>query len=161
MRSEANVNLSRQPSSADWFKTPIRYKDLNARQKENYNFLKFSAILADFGFVTMRVSADWEGADFIAQHNDGTIFLKVQLKGRLTLSKKYMDKDIYIAFRDGNGADACWYLFPHDEVLARVLAERTMGDTECWREKGSFSFRRLSEDMKRRHKPYQVLVPRK
>ena len=66
----------------------------------------------------MRLSDDWQGADFIAQHIDGETFLKVQLKGRLTFSKKYMDKDLYIAFFENPD----WYLFPHDEVLAKVIA---------------------------------------
>jgi hypothetical protein len=35
-------------------------------------------VLADYGFLTMRLSDDWQGADFIAQHIDGA-FLKVQL----------------------------------------------------------------------------------
>ena len=34
----------------------IDYQQLNARQKENYNFLKVSAVLADYGFVTMRLT---------------------------------------------------------------------------------------------------------
>ena len=51
--------------------TRIRYADLNARQKENYNFQKVSAVLADFGFTTLRLTDDWQGADFIAQHIDG------------------------------------------------------------------------------------------
>lgn len=42
--------------------------DLNARQKENFNFQKVSAVLADYGYVTMRLSDDWQGADFIALH---------------------------------------------------------------------------------------------
>ena len=56
----------------------IDYALLNARQKENFNFQKLSAVLADFGFVTMRLTDDWGGADFIAQHTDGETFLRVQ-----------------------------------------------------------------------------------
>ncbi len=52
----------------------IAYHELNARQKENYNFLRVSAVLADYGFMTMRLSDDWQGADFIAQHIDGATF---------------------------------------------------------------------------------------
>ncbi len=90
----------------------INYSSLNARQKENFNFQKVSAVLADYGFVTIRLSDDWQGADFIAQHVDGETFIKVQLKGRLTFEKKYQGKDLYVAFHS-NGS---WYLFPHDEV---------------------------------------------
>lgn len=49
----------------------IDYAKLNARQKENFNFQKISAVLADYGFVAMRLSDDWQGADFIALHIDG------------------------------------------------------------------------------------------
>lgn len=49
----------------------IEYRKLNARQKENFNFQKVSAILADYGFVTPRLPDDWQGADFIAQHVGG------------------------------------------------------------------------------------------
>ena len=41
----------------------IKYRRLNARQKENFNFQKLSAVLADYGFVTFRLSDDWQGAD--------------------------------------------------------------------------------------------------
>ena len=57
--------------------TRVDYKKLNARQKENYNFQKVSAFLADYGYVTLRLSDDWQGADFIAYHVNGESFLKV------------------------------------------------------------------------------------
>jgi len=66
----------------------ITYNELNPRQKENYNFQKVSGVLADYGYVTIRLSDDWQGADFIAQHIDGERFLKIQLKGCLTFDKK-------------------------------------------------------------------------
>ncbi len=43
--------------------TRIRYIELDARQKENYNYQKLAAVLADYGFVTMRLSSDWRGAE--------------------------------------------------------------------------------------------------
>jgi hypothetical protein len=46
----------------------ILYSNLNSRQKEAFNFQKVSAVLADYGFITIRLSSDWGGADFIAQH---------------------------------------------------------------------------------------------
>lgn len=51
----------------------ICYNELNSRQQENYNFQKVSAVLADYGFVTMRLNDDWQGADFIAIHIDGIL----------------------------------------------------------------------------------------
>lgn len=136
--------------------TPIEYRTLNARQQENYNYFKVSAVLAEFGFSTMRLSDDWQGADFIAQHIDGETFLKVQLKGRLTFSKKYEGKDLYIAFY----RDPDWYLFPHDEVLAKVLAQNKMVGTSSWEDKGGYSFPTLGKDLRKLLEPYKIGHPK-
>ena len=72
----------------------IKYNTLNARQKESYNFQKVSSILADYGFTTIKLADDWQGADFLAQHMDGKQIIKIQLKGRLTVDKKYLKKVI-------------------------------------------------------------------
>jgi hypothetical protein len=114
----------------------IRYEDLNARQQEAYNFQKIGAVLADYGYVTIRLSSDWEGADFIAQHKDGLTFLKVQLKGRLSFAKKYQGRDIHVCFREGDQ----WFLYPHDELLERVLDITGISTTESWTARGGYSF---------------------
>jgi hypothetical protein len=121
----------------------IDYEKLKSKQKENYNFQKLSAILADYGFMTMRLSDDWQGADFIAQHIDGEKFLKVQLKSRLSFYKKYRGKDIQIAFESNSN----WYLFPHDELLEKVLRETNIGNTESWIIKGGYHFPSLSKKL--------------
>ncbi len=130
----------------------VRYRDLNARQKENFNFMKLSAVLADFGFAILRLSDDWQGADFIAQHIDGDTFLKVQLKGRAVVDRKYEEKDLYIAFRSGSS----WYLYPHDEVLRQLLAQTRVGQTKSWREKGGYSFPGLSDTIRSILEPYRI-----
>ena len=130
----------------------VRYRDLNARQKENFNFMKLSAVLADFGFAMLRLTDDWQGADFIAQHIDGDTFLKVQLKGRAVVDKKYEGKDLYIAFPGGSS----WYLYPHDEVLREILARTRVGQTKSWREKGGYSFPRLTDAIRPILDPYRI-----
>jgi hypothetical protein len=62
------------------------YRKLNSRQKENYNFQKVSAVLAEYGFSTIRLSDDWNGTDFIAQHANGHRVLRVQLRSRVRIS---------------------------------------------------------------------------
>ena len=74
-----------------------------------FNFQKASAKLADYGFTTMWLNNDWQGADFIAVHVDGNTYLKVQLKDRLSFNRKYIGKDIYICFI----SDGDIYLYPH------------------------------------------------
>ena len=66
----------------------VDYRELNSRQKENYNFQKVAGRLADYGFNCLRLSDDWQGADFIACHIDGETFLRVQLKGRLVIDRE-------------------------------------------------------------------------
>ncbi len=130
----------------------IKYSELNARQKENFNFQKVAAKLADYGFNCLRLTDDWQGADFIACHIQGNDFLKVQLKGRFTINSKYRGKEIYIAFLDG---DDC-YFFPHDEVLANVLEKGIINNSESWKVKGGYSWPNLSGWAKDMLGKYQV-----
>jgi len=130
----------------------VRYDDLNARQKENYNFQKVAAILADFGFVSLRLSDDWQGADFIAQHVDGETFLKVQLKARLTFNKKYIGKGLYVAFPE----EGDWYLYEHDELLPQVLEATSVSGTESWKIRGGYSFSKLGRKLKSLLAPYRL-----
>jgi hypothetical protein len=130
----------------------IVYDELNSRQKENFNFQKVAAHLADYGFNCLRLSDDWQGADFIACHIDGSTFLKVQLKGRLNIDLKYSGKDIYIAFC----AESTWYLYPHDEVRNLLLAEGLMAGSKSWDEGGGYSWPYLSAQIKALMQKYAI-----
>jgi hypothetical protein len=131
----------------------IFYSALNARQKENYNFQKVSAVLADYGFVTIKLSDDWQGADFIAQHIDGEKFLKIQLKGRLYFAKKYIGKNLHIAFF----AKESWYLCPHDEALDLAIALGDFRSTKSWQEGGAYSFPAPSRELYRLLETYKIV----
>jgi hypothetical protein len=130
----------------------ISYKALKPRQQEGYNFQKVSAVLADFGYVTIRLTNDWCGADFIAQHFDGISFLKVQLKGRLTFSKKYYGQNLFICFREANQ----WFLYPHDEVLEKILNIGLLAGTDSWDIKGGYDFPYLTPGLKTMLEPYRL-----
>lgn len=129
----------------------ITYESLNARQKENYNFQKVSAVLADYGFATMRLSDDWQGADFIAQDKNGT-FIKVQLKGRLTFAEKYSGKELFICFREKDN----WYLVDHD-ILLNVGLERTnIKNTESWTVGREYSFPTIPKELADEVSKYKI-----
>jgi len=110
----------------------VDYRSLNSRQQENYNFQKISAVLADYGFATLRLNDDWRGADFIANHISGDLFLKVQLKGVLTVDAKYQGKNIWVCFR----RQERWYLYPHDDFLQWALVNTNIKNTQGWRLSG-------------------------
>jgi hypothetical protein len=130
----------------------VPYKDLNSRQQEAYNFQKVSGVLADFGFVTIRLSNDWNGADFIVQDRDGKTFHKVQLKGRLTFDKKYEDEDLYVCFKDGGHGP--WYMYNHADLLKKVLPQ--IERTKTWLDGKPYHYPVLSEDMKKLLEPYRI-----
>lgn len=113
----------------------IKYSDLNARQKENYNYQKVAAFLADYGFVSMRLSDDWQGADFISQHINGKTLLRVQLKGRMCIDKKYIGKDLYICFCEKDS----WYLVHHDEFHDWAKTNTSIFSTHSWKVNGNYS----------------------
>ncbi len=130
----------------------ISYQSLNSKQKENYNFQKVSAHLADYGFNCLRLTDDWQGADFIACHIDGNTFLKVQLKGRLSMDQKYSGKDIHIAFCE----DGIWYLYPHDQVRDELLANGLMQGSDSWDVHGFYSWPYLSIQLKSLMQKYVI-----
>ena len=132
---------------------PIVYADLNARQKENYNFHKVSAVLAEFGFTSIRLSDDWKGADFLALHKDGEKDLKVQLKGVYTLDKDYLTKNIWICFR--HARTGAWYLYPHDEALKWALDNTNLANTS-WPRSGLWTNRAPSKILLAWLSPYVI-----
>ena len=119
----------------------IKYEELNSRQKENYNFQKLASKLADYGYNCLRLSDDWQGADFIACHIDGNTTIKVQLKGRLSIDKKYNGKDVYIAFNENEQ----WYIYPHDKLRDELLEMSLMSDTLSWEQRGIYNWPSLTK----------------
>ncbi len=55
----------------------ISYSELNSRQREIFNFQKVAALLAEYGFNCIKLSDDWQSADFLAYHKDGKETLRV------------------------------------------------------------------------------------
>ena len=134
---------------------PIRYDDLNAKQKEIYNFQKIAAALADYGFNCIKLQDDWLGADFLAYHKDGSQTLRVQLKGRVTIAEKYREKGLYIAFPFADNGRRIWYLVPHDELVEHIGQHTNWLNTPSW-EKGAYSSVSLNPQLREALKPYQL-----
>lgn len=133
----APCNIRLHPRCADILSvsfTRVNYDDLNSRQQENFNFAKLAGVLAEYGFTALRLSDDWKGADLIAVHIEGDRDIKVQLKGRLTFERKYLNKNLWVAFRSGE----TWYLYDHDALFERI--RERIEATDSWREHGGYSW---------------------
>lgn len=121
----------------------VAFDELNSKQREIYNVQKLAALLADYGFNCIKLDDDWQGADFLAYHKDGSTTLKVQLKSRATICSKFQGKDLYLAFP----VAGCWYLLEHDE-LVRIAEETTSWlRSKSWIDGGEYSSHRPSKLM--------------
>ena len=121
----------------------VSYGNLNSKQKEIYNFQKVAGLLADYGFNCIKLADDWQGADFLAYHKDGSDTLKVQLKSRVTIDKKYTNKAVFVAFPISES----WYLIEHD-VLVDLIGENTSWlTTESWLNDGNYSSAKPSKKL--------------
>ena len=114
--------------------TKIDYESLKPRQKEIFNFQKISGVLADYGFNCIKLADDWQGADFLAYHKDRLDTLKVQLKSRLTIDKKYKGKELFVAFP----LNEHWYLVEHDALIEKVGQHTNWLNTDSWVTKGCY-----------------------
>lgn len=130
----------------------VDYGKLNSRQKETYNFHRVAGRLAEYGYNSILLSDDWLGADFIAYHNDGERFYRVQLKGRMTIDNKYVGKGLYIAFVDGDRV----YVYPHDEMGDRIEAAGKVSSSVSWSKYRSHSWPSVSKWMRELLNEFEV-----
>ena len=134
-------------------KTPNVYPTFgrkDGKKIENYNYHKISSKLAEYGYCTIRISDDWEGADYIAQHNSGSYFL-IQQKSRINFNKKYVRKNrrdkIWIAFPEYYGknySNPQVFVYNHDKFFDYVTKYLNPGliATASWIKKGNYGIRR-------------------
>jgi hypothetical protein len=121
----------------------IRYRDLNSPQRQIFNFQKVAGQLAEYGFNCIKLADDWQGADFLAYHKDGSSTLKVQLKSRVSIAKKYMRKSLHVAFPVGRA----WYLIKHDKLVDLVGRHTPWLNSSSWRDRGGYSSGKPNEKL--------------
>ena len=106
----------------------VNYRELNGRQQERFNFQKLSAVLADYGFNCIWLSADWKDADFLADNPFTGETLRVQLKTALTVNKKYVGKNLWMGFPIGQD----WYLIRHRDLVKIIDAHTPALGNKSW-----------------------------
>lgn len=111
----------------------VEYDALNAREKEAFNLARLGAALAAYGFTLHPLLNDWNGADALASHRDGEV-LRIQLKSRATLAKKYLDKGLHVAFPH----DGAWLIYDHDAIVEEAMPR--LEGTASWVEHGAYSW---------------------
>ncbi len=110
----------------------IDYRNLSGKQQEIYNFQKVAGVLADYDFNCIKLADDWLGADFLAYHKDGVETLKVQLKSRLTIDRKYLGKGLHVVFP----LSGYWCLVEHDALVGIIGQVTGWLETASWKSSG-------------------------
>jgi len=90
------------------------------------------------------------GVDFVLYRESDNRLQKVQLKSRWTIDKKYIGRDIWIAFP----MKGEWYLMPHDKMIELAKVEGTT-NTKSWIAGGAYSKPRPSEATIAQCAPYK------
>lgn len=90
------------------------------------------------------------GVDFILYNELMNVVRKVQLKGRWIIDKKYLGRDIWIAFHESN----CWYVVPHDEMVSKAEAYGYT-KSQSWINGGAYSCPKLSKQMRVDLEPFR------
>ena len=100
--------------------TKCKADDLRKSNKfvEYSNFVNLAAHLVGYGFHCSWLPVDDSGADFIGVHIKSNQVIKVQVKSRITIDKKYENKNLLIAFpKTEKYPDKEWVIVPHDELI--------------------------------------------
>ncbi|MHB1220086.1 MAG: hypothetical protein ACYC1L_18020 [Alphaproteobacteria bacterium] len=119
---------------------------LSTRSIEMRNRLGLINLAFEQGYVAYLPVVD-EGIDLILYSEPKRRFIKVQLKGRWTIDKKYIGRNILIAFSEGEN----WYLAPHD---AMVKIAKQLGFARNWMRTGNYSKVRMNKTLKIAMKKY-------
>ena len=91
------------------------------------------------------------GIDLIAHREADDDLKLVQQKSRWTIAKKYLGRNIWIAFRD----DGKWFLAPHDELVGFGEAAGYTA-TRSWIEKGLYHRRAMTRNLRELCEKYRL-----
>lgn len=122
------------------------YDSLSSKEKESYNTSKLISEMAEYGYLEhLKINGDKHGADLLFYRSSDCSVLKVQLKGRVSFNKKYLNKELCIAFPIRLSNKTVWYLYDHDDLLNKVLEQSNISSTSSWIENGSYSWPKIPQ----------------
>lgn len=137
---EAGTIRPNRPRTSDRFETQIR---------EVVNRNDLTTVLLGRGYNVYLPVYD-RGVDLIAYREDDASTVAIQLKGRWVIDRKYLNRNVWIAFRDED-----WFVAPHDEM---VVIGHQLGycGTLSWVDGGAYSSPRMSKPLRTAMEPWRV-----
>jgi hypothetical protein len=102
-----------------------KFLTFDSKSKEAFNTAQLGALLARRQEYLLRLPFDSNGADILAYNPETLQTIPIQIKSRMSTSKKYVGKGIYIAFPVWT-SETCqhWYLLEHDTLVELWGAEK-------------------------------------
>ena len=92
-----------------------------------------------------------EGIDLIAHREADDDLKLIQQKSRWTIARKYVGRNIWIAFRDRGE----WFLAPHDEMVS--LGEAAgYTNSDSWMTGGLYHRPSMTRDLRERCEKYRL-----
>ena len=120
-----------------------QYEKMDGKEKEAYNASHLRSVLATRGFVVTDIHTDKFGADLVAYKpsDPARSAIWIQLKSRLTICKKYLNKNLFVAFPENPGhASSDWFIYPHDSFVTHCSNEsKWVTNENCWHRDGGYS----------------------
>lgn len=92
-----------------------------------------------------------DGIDLLATKNDVSNIIRIQLKSRWTISKRYVGRPIEIAFKDRG----LWYLVRHEDMVSAGEAEGYC-QQNSWTKDGGWSVKNMSQSLTDRMTPFTL-----
>jgi hypothetical protein len=118
--------------------------NVSANHVEFANRARLITRLFELGFGVYVPVID-EGIDLVAYREADKHFRAIQLKTRWTIDKKYLGRDIWIAFPDDQTQD--WFLAPHDEMV-KLGEDRRYCVTKSWVDRGLYHLAPLGHELR-------------
>lgn len=118
---------------------------MTSTRREISNLSRFRGQIAEVSnrntFVSLALATGYNaylpvydaGIDFILYRETDGAIRKVQLKSRWSVDKKYLGRDLWVAFP----IDHEWHLAPHDEMVRMAPASKFL-ETNSWKSGGLY-----------------------
>lgn len=114
---------------------------------------KIIPIFLDDGFIPFVPEFD-TGIDLIIYRERDDLLIKVQLKSRWSIDRKYIGRGFAMAFPAETDSD--WYLVPHDEMVGFARNSTSYLASASWREQGIYHRRAMSRAMLQHFDGYRL-----
>ena len=95
-----------------------KYATFDSKSKEAFNIAQLGSLLARKQEYLSQIRYDTNGADVLAYNVATNETRAIQVKGRIHVHRRYLNRNLWIAFPNWlDNNHQAWYLIPHDILV--------------------------------------------